>query len=125
MKKSLRRDLGLQLLAFYLLFVGPVVLATLVFDRLSAQRLQADVKAADLKNGEEHNISFNDPAYVVETSTNMEISSEVLIRQSSIGCWSILISTQICHPLRTHTTYTGNNLIRIRIQATAPFLDNA
>lgn len=48
MKKSLRRDLGLQLLAFYLLFVGPVVLATLVFDRLSAQRLQADVKAADL-----------------------------------------------------------------------------
>lgn len=48
MKRSIRRDLGLQLLAFYLLFVGPVVLATLVFDRLSAQRLQADVKAADL-----------------------------------------------------------------------------
>jgi PAS domain S-box-containing protein len=48
MKISLRRDLGLQLLAFYLLFVGPVVLATLVFDRLSAQRLQTDVKAADL-----------------------------------------------------------------------------
>jgi PAS domain S-box-containing protein len=48
MKISLRRDLGLQLLAFYLLFVGPVVLATLVFDRLSAQRLQADVKATDL-----------------------------------------------------------------------------
>jgi PAS domain S-box-containing protein len=48
MKISFRRDLGLQLLAFYLLFVGPVVLATLVFDRMSAQRLQADVKAADL-----------------------------------------------------------------------------
>lgn len=48
MKISFRRDLGLQLLAFYLLFVGPVVLATLVFDRLSTQRLQADVNASDL-----------------------------------------------------------------------------
>jgi PAS domain S-box-containing protein len=48
MKISLRRDLGLQLLAFYLLFVGPVVLATLAFDRISAQRLQTDVKATDL-----------------------------------------------------------------------------
>jgi PAS domain S-box-containing protein len=48
MKTPFRRDLGFQLLAFYLLFVGPVVLATLVFDRLSAQRLQTDVQAADL-----------------------------------------------------------------------------
>lgn len=44
----IRRDLGLQLLALYLLFIGPVVLATLAFDRLAAQRLEADVKAADL-----------------------------------------------------------------------------
>jgi PAS domain S-box-containing protein len=48
MKFSLRRDLGLKLLALYLLFVGPVVLASLAFDRLAAQRLEADVKASDL-----------------------------------------------------------------------------
>ncbi len=48
MKFSLRHDLGLQLLALYLLFVGPVVLASLLFDHLAAQRLETDVKAADL-----------------------------------------------------------------------------
>lgn len=44
----IRRDLAFQLLALYLLFVGPVVLASLVFDRLTSQRLEADVKVADL-----------------------------------------------------------------------------
>ncbi len=44
----LRRDLSLQLLLLYILFVGPVILAGLIFDRLASQRLEADVKAADL-----------------------------------------------------------------------------
>ncbi|HEX7975501.1 MAG TPA: cache domain-containing protein, partial [Anaerolineales bacterium] len=44
----MRRDLGLQLLALYLMFVGPVVLALLGFDRIASQRLDADVKASDL-----------------------------------------------------------------------------
>ena len=48
MKFSIRRDLGLQLLALYLLFVGPVVIASLVFDQLASERIEADVKAADL-----------------------------------------------------------------------------
>lgn len=48
MKFSIRRDLGLQLLTLYLLFVGPVVLATLVFDRLASRQLEADVRASDL-----------------------------------------------------------------------------
>lgn len=48
MKFSIQRDLGLQLLALYLLFVGPVVIAYLVFDRVASERIQADVKAADL-----------------------------------------------------------------------------
>jgi signal transduction histidine kinase len=43
-----RRDLGLQLLALYLLFVGPVITAALLFDALAGARLQRDVKAADL-----------------------------------------------------------------------------
>jgi len=45
---SMRRDLGLQLLAVYLLFVLPVGLAGLAFDFYSSSRLESDVKAADL-----------------------------------------------------------------------------
>jgi len=43
-----RRDLGLQLLAFYLLFVSLVALAAFFFQRLESQRLENDLKAADL-----------------------------------------------------------------------------
>ena len=43
-----RRDLGLQILALYLLFVGPVILAALIFDSLAGDRLKRDVEAADL-----------------------------------------------------------------------------
>jgi len=46
--RSLRRDLGLQLLALYLLFVIPVIVAVLVFYFTSSSRLESDVKAADL-----------------------------------------------------------------------------
>jgi len=45
---SIRRDLGLQLLALYLLFVGPIALAGVLFDAVSRQRLEGDVRAADL-----------------------------------------------------------------------------
>ena len=45
---QIRRDLGFQLLALYLLFVGPVTMAALAFDHLASTRIQADVKAADL-----------------------------------------------------------------------------
>ncbi len=45
---SLRGDLGLQLLALYLLFVLPVAGAALTFDRIAGERLQEDVQAADL-----------------------------------------------------------------------------
>src|SRR5574341_238975 len=43
-----RRDLGLQLLALYLLFVGPVIIAALIFDSLAGARLRRDVEAGDL-----------------------------------------------------------------------------
>ena len=45
---SIRRDLGLQLLALYLLFVVPVLAGALVFDSFVKERLEQDVKAADL-----------------------------------------------------------------------------
>lgn len=44
----LRRDLGLQLLTLWLLFVVLVILAVLVFEGLASRRLAADIKAADL-----------------------------------------------------------------------------
>lgn len=43
-----RRDLGLQLLAFYLLFVGLVALAAFLFQRLESRRLESELKVADL-----------------------------------------------------------------------------
>lgn len=45
---SLRRDLNVQLLAVYLLFVGPVIGAALIFGRVTGARLEQDIKAADL-----------------------------------------------------------------------------
>ncbi len=43
-----RQDLSLQLLTLYALFVGIVVFAALIFGIVARQRLEADVKAADL-----------------------------------------------------------------------------
>lgn len=48
MRLALRRDLGLQLLTIYLLFVIPVVIAALIFDRYTTQRIQQDIQVADL-----------------------------------------------------------------------------
>lgn len=45
---NLRRDLGLQLFAIYLLFVIPVLIAAIIFDWLAGARLERDVQAADL-----------------------------------------------------------------------------
>ena len=47
-KFSVRRDLGLQLFALYLLLVVPVLAGALVFDSFARERLEQDVKAADL-----------------------------------------------------------------------------
>lgn len=46
-----RRDLGVQLLALYLLFVLPVAAAALIFDRAAGAQLERDVQAADLALG--------------------------------------------------------------------------
>lgn len=48
MRFPLRRDLGLQLLAIYLLFVVPIVIAALIFDHYTTQRIQQDIEGADL-----------------------------------------------------------------------------
>ncbi len=47
-KLSISHDLGLQLTIFYVVFVGLVVAATLFFARSTRQRLEDDVKAANL-----------------------------------------------------------------------------
>lgn len=43
-----RDDLGLQILALYLLFVTPVVIASLLFDYVASGRMKAEAKASDL-----------------------------------------------------------------------------
>ena len=42
------RDLGLQLLAFYLLLIVPFLVTLLVFDRLVGERIRRDVEANDI-----------------------------------------------------------------------------
>lgn len=45
---AIRRDLGLQLLALYLLLIIPFLITLLVFDRLIGVRIREDVQASDL-----------------------------------------------------------------------------
>ena len=45
---SLRRDLGWQLLALYILFIGLVLIAALIFDRATRRNLEQDIQAQDL-----------------------------------------------------------------------------
>ncbi len=44
----LRQDLRLQILGIYLLFIGPVVIAGLVFNQQAGRRLRAEIQSADL-----------------------------------------------------------------------------
>jgi hypothetical protein len=43
-----RRDLGLQLLALYLLLIVPFLITLLIFDGLIGVRIREDVQASDL-----------------------------------------------------------------------------
>ena len=43
-----RHDLGIQLLALYLMLIVPFLLMLLVFDRLIGQRIREDVQTSDL-----------------------------------------------------------------------------
>lgn len=73
-----RRDLGLQLLALYLLFVGPVIVAALIFDSLAGVRLQRDVQAADLALA--RSIALETDASLqnaMRTVTELSLASEV------------------------------------------------
>ncbi len=45
---NFRRDLGFQLLTLYLLFIVPVILASLIFDQWLTQKIKANIESADL-----------------------------------------------------------------------------
>ena len=47
-KFTIRRDLGIQILTLYLFLVVPIIIASLLVFRFANQRLEDDVKAADL-----------------------------------------------------------------------------
>lgn len=82
--RSFRRDLGLQLLALYLLFVIPVIIATLVFYFTSSSRLESDVKAADLALARaiahETNATLADAIYTVR-----QLSQQPSVRQVDLA----------------------------------------
>ncbi|MGW8249693.1 MAG: cache domain-containing protein, partial [Anaerolineales bacterium] len=69
MKISFRRDLGLRLLTYYLLFVAPVIIASIAFDQVATRRLDADVREADLALAR---------AIAQETNTNLEYSLQAV-----------------------------------------------
>jgi len=66
---TLYRDLGLQLLALYLLLIVPFLITLLVFNRLVGQRIRADVEANDLSLAraiaQETDISINNALQAV------------------------------------------------------------
>lgn len=81
MKLSLfKRDLSFQLLAIYLFFVIPFVIAALLFDNLATQRIQEDIKAADLAL-----------ARAIAEETNSTISNSLMTVQE-LGSYSAILS---------------------------------
>ncbi|MBI3169710.1 MAG: hypothetical protein HYZ22_14610 [Chloroflexi bacterium] len=45
---NIHHDLGLQLLAFYLLLIVPFLVTLVIFDRIVGERIHHDVEANDL-----------------------------------------------------------------------------
>ncbi|HUS85469.1 MAG TPA: ATP-binding cassette domain-containing protein [Anaerolineales bacterium] len=87
--RSLRRDLGLQLLALYLLFIIPVIVAALLFYFTSSSRLESDVKAADLSLARaiahETNARLADAIYTVQ-----QLSRRPSVRQVDVATMEVL-----------------------------------
>lgn len=87
--RSFRRDLGLQLLALYLLFVIPVIVAALVFYFTSSSRLESDVKAADLALARaiahETDATLADAIYTVQ-----QLSQQPSVRQVEVAKMEVL-----------------------------------
>jgi signal transduction histidine kinase len=95
---SIRRDLGLQLLALYLLFVGPIALAGVLFDAVSRQRLEADVRAADLALARAIALESNDAlSRAIHTVEQLALTSAV--RQAdSTGMESLFANVALARP---------------------------
>lgn len=74
----IRQELGLQLLIFYLLFVGTVLATVLIFNESASARLERDTKAADLALGQ--SIALETDAVLrnaLSTVTNLSLRPEV------------------------------------------------
>ncbi len=98
---SLRDDLGLQILALYLLFFVPVLFGALLFDNVSRINLENDVRAADLALAQaialETNASLANAVHTVEnlaqqptvidadTSGMVEIFRSVALARSDVN----------------------------------------
>lgn len=80
---NFRRDLGFQLLALYLLFIVPVILASLIFDQWLTQKIKTNIEAADLALAR---------AIAQETNTFLE---NALLAVTQLGTYPAVIEADI------------------------------
>ncbi|NOT05712.1 MAG: GAF domain-containing protein [Anaerolineales bacterium] len=94
---TFHRDLGLQLLAFYLLLIVPFLVTLLVFDRLVGERIRADVEANDIALARaialETDISISNSLKTVEELSSY--ASVINIEEEKMGeLFSVVLSTR-------------------------------
>ena len=94
---TFHRDLGLQLLAFYLLLIIPFLVTLLIFDRLVGERIRGDVEANDIALARaialETDIAINNSLKTVEELSFY--SSVIKIEEQNMGeLFSVVLSTR-------------------------------
>ena len=94
---TFHRDLGLQLLAFYLLLIIPFLVTLLIFDRLVGERIRGDVEANDIALARaialETDIAINNSLKTVEELSFY--SSVIKIEEENMGeLFSVVLSTR-------------------------------
>lgn len=94
---TFHRDLGLQLLAFYLLLIIPFLVTLLVFDRLVGERIRKDVEANDISLARaialETDIAIDNSLKTVEELSSY--ASVIDVDEEDMGkIFSIVLSTR-------------------------------
>ena len=94
---TFHRDLGLQLLAFYLFLIIPFLVTLLIFDRLVGERIRGDVEANDIALARaialETDIAINNSLKTVEELSFY--SSVIQIEEENMGeLFSVVLSTR-------------------------------
>ena len=95
---SHRQDLGVGMLILYLLFVVPVTIGAFAFDRLAGQRLEADVRAADLSLARAIALKTDtELARAIHTVERLAVYPEIITADKA-GMHSIFESLSVARP---------------------------